>query len=59
MEELKEKVEACFKRLQSLDIAPTLNNMEKLVKTLYELRDVYNELERMRAENERSTSDNE
>ena len=41
---MKEKLEACFSRLQSLDIAPTLANMEKLVQTLYDLRDVYNAL---------------
>ena len=44
---MKEKIEACFNRLQCLEITPTLSNMEKLVQTLYDLRDVYNELERM------------
>jgi hypothetical protein len=39
-----EKIEDCFKRLQSLDIMPTLANMEKLVMTLYDLRDIYNSL---------------
>ena len=38
---MKEKIEACFRRLQELDIMPTLPNMEKLVQTLYDLRDVY------------------
>ena len=38
---MKEKIEACFSRLQELDIMPTLPNMEKLVQTLYDLRDVY------------------
>ena len=38
------KLEACFSRLQDLDIKPTLTNMEKLVQTLYDLREVYNEL---------------
>ena len=38
---MKEKLEACFDRLQSLDIRPSLGNMEKLVQTLYDLRDVY------------------
>ena len=38
---MKEKIEACFNRLQELDIQPTLPNMEKLVQTLYDLRDVY------------------
>ena len=41
---MKEKIEACFSRLQELDIMPTLPNMEKLVQTLYDLRDVYKEL---------------
>ena len=41
---MKEKLEACFDRLQALDIKPTLTNMELLVQTLYDLRDVYNEL---------------
>ena len=43
-EKIKEKLEACFDRLQSLDIMPTLPNMEKLVQTLYDLRDIYKEL---------------
>jgi len=42
---MKEKLEACFNRLQTLDIRPTLENMEKLVKTLYDLREIYNRLE--------------
>lgn len=41
---MKEKIEACFNRLQSLDIQPTLSNMEKLVQVLYDLREVYAEL---------------
>lgn len=39
-----EKLEACFMRLQELDIKPTLNNMESLLQTLYDLRGIYNEL---------------
>ena len=39
-----EKLERCFDRLQSLDIKPTLSNMEALLKTLYDLREVYNEI---------------
>ena len=42
---MKEKLEACFNRLQTLEIQPTLANMEKLVQTLYDLKDMYNELE--------------
>lgn len=41
---MREKLESCFDRLQSLDIMPTLDNMEKLVQTLYDLREVYQEL---------------
>ena len=44
---MKEKLMACFDRLQGLKIAPTLGNMEILVQTLYDLREVYHELERM------------
>lgn len=33
-------------RLQNLDIKPTLQNMEILVQTLYDLRSVYNELKK-------------
>lgn len=47
---MKEKIEACFNRLQGLDIKPTLNNMETLVQTLYDLREVYNELERIESD---------
>lgn len=42
---MREKIEACFNRLQTLDIRPTLENMEKLVQTLYDLREIYNRLE--------------
>lgn len=41
---MKEKLEACFERLQRLDIKPTQNNMEILLQTLYDLRDIYNEI---------------
>ena len=44
---MKEKLRDCFDRLQNLEIKPTLGNMEKLVQTLYDLRAVYQELERM------------
>ena len=43
---MKEKIEACFERLQGLDIKPTLTNMELLVQTLYDLREVYEQLEK-------------
>lgn len=40
-----EKLSACFDRLQTLDIKPTLSNLEKLTQTLYDLREIYQELE--------------
>ena len=57
MKEVLEKLNACFERLQTLDINPTLNNMEKLVQTLYDLRDVYNEIEQKGNEDGRQTVD--
>ena len=44
MPEILEKLEQSFNRLQTLDIKPTLGNMELLVQTLYDLREIYNEL---------------
>lgn len=41
---MKEKIDACYRRLQTLDIMPTRANMEKLLQTLYDLREVYDEL---------------
>lgn len=57
MEEIKEKLNVCFERLQTLDIAPTLQNMEKLVQTLYDLRDVYNAIEKRCGDDGRKTVD--
>lgn len=55
---MKEKIEACFNRLQGLDIKPTLTNMEALVQTLYDLREIYGKLKEMEGvENGRSTAD--
>ena len=59
---MKEKIEACFERLQGLDIKPTQSNMERLLQTLYDLRDVYAEIEKLNkegAEDGRATSDSE
>ena len=47
---MKDKLKDCFDRLQELNIAPTLRNMEILVQTLYDLREMYHELERMEAD---------
>lgn len=41
-----EKLSNCFDRLETLDIKPTQANMEKLLQTLYDLRDVYNEIKK-------------
>lgn len=41
---MREKLDKCFDRLQNLEIKPTLHNMEILVQTLYDLRDVYEKL---------------
>lgn len=53
---MKEKIAGCYDRLQTLDITPTLDNMEKLVQTLYDLREVYKELsEKEEKDNGRGT----
>lgn len=41
---MKEKIKDCFDRLQRLKIDPTIDNMEILLQTLYDLRAVYNEI---------------
>lgn len=55
--EKKEKLEGCFNRLQSLDIKSTLHNMETLVQSLYDIRDVYQELDKEGALSGRATAD--
>lgn len=50
MDELKEKIQGCFERLQKLELPPTVTNMEKLLQSLYDLREVYAKLERMGAD---------
>lgn len=52
MIDMKEKIELCYKRIQTLDILPTKGNMEKLLQTLYDLKDVYNELVKEETVNE-------
>ena len=39
-----ERIQKCFERLQQLNVPPTETNMSILLQTLYDLRDVYNEL---------------
>ena len=41
---MKAKIEACYKRLQKMTITATLENMEIMVQTLYDLRDMYHEM---------------
>jgi hypothetical protein len=52
MNEDFKKIERCFERLQRLEIKPTLENMETLLQTLYDLRDVYNDLRKAWKEGE-------
>lgn len=39
---IRSKIEGCFLRLQHLDISPTVTNMERLLQTEYDLREIYN-----------------
>lgn len=55
--DIKQKLENSFDRLQDLDIKPTLNNQEKLLQTLYDLREAYELLEG--DENGRTAPDSE
>ena len=41
---MKEKLEKIYERLQRLNIQPTKDNMEILLQTLYDIREVYNAL---------------
>lgn len=43
---MKEKIIACYERLQTLIMMTTLENTEKLLQTLYDLREIYNDLEK-------------
>ena len=49
-----EKINACYERLQKLNIQATRENMEILTQTLYDLQDVFKELE-----GEKSAADTE
>ena len=42
---MKERIKECFERLQGLTISTSLSNMEILVQTLYDLRDIYQSME--------------
>ena len=56
---MKDKLKACFDRLQNLQIKPTLGNMEILVQTLYDLREIYNELNEEGESDGRTAADTE
>ena len=42
---MKEKINACYERLQTLSIMPTRKNLQILLQTLYDLQEVYQKLE--------------
>lgn len=44
-EDMRRKLERAFERLQGLEIKPTVDNMERLLQCLYDIRDVYNNLQ--------------
>ena len=54
IDEMLEKINACYERLQKLNIQATRENMEILTQTLYDLQDVFKELE-----GEKSAADTE
>lgn len=54
---MKDKIAQAFDRLQTIEIKPTLTNMEKLLQTLYDLRDVYNELNKEEGANGERSDD--
>lgn len=58
MEEILSKLNAIYDRLQKLDILPTRTNMEKLLQTLYDIREVFNQLKEAE-KNDRTTADPE
>ena len=47
---MSEKIKKCYERLQTLQITPTVGNMETLLQSLYDLRSVYQELKAKEAE---------
>ena len=55
VEELKNKLNDTYERLQTLAITPSLPNMEKLVQSLYDIRDVYNGLDKVGVDCGRAT----
>ena len=43
-EEMCRKLESVYDRLQSMAFAPTVGNLETMLKSLYDIREVYQEL---------------
>lgn len=59
MQEIMEKLNAAFERLQGLQIQPTVTNMESLLQSLYDIRDAYNKIKGMEVTDEqRQISEN-
>ena len=56
---VKEKLAGCYERLQTIDIQPTKNNMEKLLQTLYDLEEIYQNIEERTEENGGASADTE
>ena len=56
---MKEKLKEVYRRLQTLQMAPTQHNMETLLQCLYDLKSVYSELEAKEAETDGQASADE
>ena len=55
IEEMCNKLESAFNRLQSMAFAPTVGNLETMLKSLYDIREVYQELKKEGADDGRQT----
>ena len=59
MDDILEKLNSAFERLQGLQIKPTVTNMESLLQSLYDIRDAYNKIKGMEVKaDERTISEN-
>lgn len=59
MDEKMAKIGKAYERLQTLDIMPTRKNMEILLQTLYDLKDVYKKMEEEEQNADRQKADPE
>lgn len=59
MDEKRVKIGTAYERLQTLDIMPTRKNMEIMLQTLYDLKDVYNKMEEEEQNADRQKADPE